>query len=583
MGGVSGNMKCGKREKVKLRRLALTVSVILTLGSVGLFFTPAGANGDSVVINELAHSPNDGPDWLELHNPTALAIDVSNWSVDGVNADIPTGTSIAPGDYLVLTRDVAEFQTEYPSFQGTILPMDGGLSGGGELLELIDAGGSVVDAVEYGSVAPWPSEPSSGDVTLSLFDPLNDNALAASWGISAAAGGTPGAANDTVPGTVEEPPLVIINEIHYNPADDDGDTEFVELFNADTTTVDISGFDLDGMITFPAGTEIQPGDFLVITQNLADFSARYPGVAALEWATDEDLSNGGENVRLETDAGIRIDEVEYDDRDDWPTEPDGEGPSLELIDPTFDNSLFASWEVSLPGGSPGVANDVAPAAMCNGLVVTVDLAAGDTATAGNDVILGTSNADIISGLGGDDTICGEGGDDIISGQAGNDTILGGDGADVVNGGAGDDIVDGDDGDDDLRGQGGDDILNGGDGVDQFFGGSGADTITTGDGGNAGTAQVVQGQGGPDTIFGSPQDDVLNGAAGQDEIHGGAGNDFLNGGRSGDTLFGDAGDDQLAGGPGRDTLDGGADTDDCNGGGNTNDSATATCETLALVP
>ena len=106
---------------MKLRRLALTVSVILTLGSVGLFFTPAGANGDSVVINELAHSPNDGPDWLELHNPTALAIDVSNWSVDGVNADIPTGTSIAPGDYLVLTRDVAEFQTEYPSFQGTCL------------------------------------------------------------------------------------------------------------------------------------------------------------------------------------------------------------------------------------------------------------------------------------------------------------------------------------------------------------------------------------------------------------------------------------------------------------------------------
>ena len=42
-------------------------------------------------------------------------------------------------------------------------------------------------------------------------------------------------------------------------------------------------------------------------------------------------------------------------------------------------------------------------------------------------------------------------------------------------------------------------------------------------------------------------------------------------------------DRLAGGPGRDTLDGGADTDDCNGGGNTNDTATATCETLTLVP
>ena len=50
-----------------------------------------------------------------------------------------------------------------------------------------------------------------------------------------------------------------------------------------------------------------------------------------------------------------------------------------------------------------------------------------------------------------------------------------------------------------------------------------------------------------------------------------------------TPAGANGDDQLAGGPGRDTSDGGADTDDCNGGGNTNDSATATCETLTLVP
>ena len=225
----------------------------------------------------------------------------------------------------------------------------------------------------------------------------------------------------------------------------------------------------------------------------------------------------------------------------------------------------------------------APAATCNGLTVTVDIAAGDSPTAGDDVILGTSGNDMIDGLGGNDTICGGDGDDTISGQGGNDTLFGDAGVDRLNGGAGNDILNGGAGNDDLRGQGGDDDLSGDAGIDQFFGGSGADEIHTGDGGNAGTTQIVQGQGGADLIFGSPQDDVLDGGQGQDEIHGGAGNDILNGGRSGDDLFGDAGNDQLFGGPDRDTLDGGAGTDDCNGGGGNNDTATATCEAVVAVP
>ena len=268
------------------------------------------------------------------------------------------------------------------------------------------------------------------------------------------------------------------------------------------------------------------------------------------------------------------------------------------------------WTILVAGDTPDVVNSYeltvtvtppAPPALCNGLVVDVNIGLGETPTTGDDVILGTSGNDVINALGGDDTICGEGGEDTLTGGPGDDTIFGGDGDDVlsgqggdddlfgeagidrINGGAGADTLTGGDGDDDLRGQGGDDDLFGEAGIDQFFGGSGADEIHTGDGGNAGTTQIVQGQGGPDLIFGSPQDDVLDGSQGQDEIHGGDGDDILNGGRSGDDLFGDAGNDQLFGGPDRDTLSGGPGTDDCNGGGATNDTADATCETTVLVP
>lgn len=270
-----------------------------------------------------------------------------------------------------------------------------------------------------------------------------------------------------------------------------------------------------------------------------------------------------------------------------------------------------------------------PAALCNGLVVDVDISAGDSPTFGDDVILGTSGPDLINGLAGNDTICGEGGDDILNGGSGVDIIFGGDGddtiggqgdadtlygeggADRLNGGVGEDTLWGGDGDDDLRGQGDADTLNGEAGVDNLFGGSGNDTLNTGDGGNLGTSQFVRGQGNNDVITGSPQADDLEGGSGLDELfgeggddrlrggnasddlYGGPGNDTLEGGASRDFLYGGIGNDELAGGTGNDDLFGEAGADDLNGQGDTDlcdggadtdtDTATATCETLTNVP
>jgi hypothetical protein len=45
-----------------------------------------------------------------------------------------------------------------------------------------------------------------------------------------------------VTGTAQEPPSVIINEIHYDPADKTERGEFIELFNPMATAVDLSGW-----------------------------------------------------------------------------------------------------------------------------------------------------------------------------------------------------------------------------------------------------------------------------------------------------------------------------------------------------
>jgi hypothetical protein len=66
------------------------------------------------------------------------------------------------------------------------------------------------------------------------------------------------------------------------------------------------------------------------------------------------LSNSGETVSLLDAAGALIVSVAYSDSSPWPTDADGTGPSLEVIDPKGELNDPANWRASRQsGGSPG--------------------------------------------------------------------------------------------------------------------------------------------------------------------------------------------------------------------------------------
>ncbi len=137
------------------------------------------------------------------------------------------------------------------------------------------------------------------------------------------------------------------------------------------------------------------------------------------------------------------------------------------------------------------AASVAPLAACWGRVVTVNLALGESPTAGADVILGTSNGESISAFGGNDIVCAAGGADTVALSDGNDRAFGGTGADTVTGGAGNDVIKGEGGNDTLGGGAGNDTLKGGDGNDAHNGGPGTDTCKGGTGTDTATACEVK--------------------------------------------------------------------------------------------
>jgi len=140
---------------------------------------------------------------------------------------------------------------------------------------------------------------------------------------------------------------VVINEIHFDPDDSTEQVEFIEFYNADSAPVDLSGWVIDDAVdfVFPDGAMLPVDGYVVITQDSAEFEAKY-GVAALgQWETGDRLSNDGENIQLRDSLGEVVDEVDYQLGFPWPTV--GEvGSSIELIHPSLDNNLAGSWRAS---------------------------------------------------------------------------------------------------------------------------------------------------------------------------------------------------------------------------------------------
>ncbi|MEZ4472675.1 MAG: lamin tail domain-containing protein [bacterium] len=159
-------------------------------------------------------------------------------------------------------------------------------------------------------------------------------------------------------------PRVVINEVHYNPASATDDEEFIELYNAEPVPVDVSGwhvaeFSSPGCALGP-GTIMPPGGYLVCARDRAALRAATGVQTPFEWGLGDRISNGGEPIALLDANGTVVDRIEFDDAAPWPAGPqgpDGNGPSMELINPAMDNALGRAWQASRGvNGTPGAQN-----------------------------------------------------------------------------------------------------------------------------------------------------------------------------------------------------------------------------------
>lgn len=139
---------------------------------------------------------------------------------------------------------------------------------------------------------------------------------------------------------------VVINEIHYQPEDELG-TEFIEIYNAGATPVNLAGWQLSEAITFTfPPQDLAAGAYLVVAADPVALLAEHSVAGLGPW--EGKLSNDGERIRLLDALGSEVDRVNYGTSFPWPTAAGGEGQSMELINPSLDNDLGGSWRSAVP-------------------------------------------------------------------------------------------------------------------------------------------------------------------------------------------------------------------------------------------
>ena len=120
-------------------------------------------------------------EWIELYNKGPQPVDLSDWRVrDGVTFDFTDGTTINPGEYVILANDPGTFSAKYPDAR-VVGHLQGTLGNHDDRIQLIDAAGNLADEVHYYEGGSWSELADGGGSSLELRSPHADNSKGDVW------------------------------------------------------------------------------------------------------------------------------------------------------------------------------------------------------------------------------------------------------------------------------------------------------------------------------------------------------------------------------------------------------------------
>jgi hypothetical protein len=131
-----------------------------------------------------------------------------------------------------------------------------------------------------------------------------------------------------------------ITEIMYNLANtgqpNDEDSEYIELKNVGASAINLNLTRLTKGVDFTFGPNtLAAGQYILVVKDINAFTAKYGAGLPIAGQYDGSLNNAGENIRLKDANGTNI--LDFDFKDGWRSNTDGDGYSLTIINPTDSN------------------------------------------------------------------------------------------------------------------------------------------------------------------------------------------------------------------------------------------------------
>jgi hypothetical protein len=154
---------------------------------------------------------------------------------------------------------------------------------------------------------------------------------------------------------------IVINEINYNSSPLKDTKDWVELYNAGNSTVDLKNWIIsDGGpetgYVFPVSYIFTPGMYIVVCRDAAAFRSFWPMASGITGDMDFGLSSSGDDINLYDAEGNLVDFVSFSPFTPWPADVNITGASIELTNPLSDNNAGKNWKSGLIGGTPGTVN-----------------------------------------------------------------------------------------------------------------------------------------------------------------------------------------------------------------------------------
>lgn len=157
---------------------------------------------------------------------------------------------------------------------------------------------------------------------------------------------------------------IVIDEVNYATVGVNTSNDWIELWNSSTNSIDISHYILADKYSkikycvLPTNTILMADERLVIYKDSLAFFAQHGNVGKTYGPLCFDLQKEGMGIELLDAQNKIVSSFDYSGLAPWPIEPNLIGTTLQLINPTLDASLAASWKNGCEKGTPGKPQDL---------------------------------------------------------------------------------------------------------------------------------------------------------------------------------------------------------------------------------